>query len=31
MTIIKDGKDYYNTTTINELEKIVAEIKEKQG
>ena len=24
-----DGKDYYNATTIAELEKIVAEIKEK--
>ena len=29
MAIIKDGKDYYNATTIAELEKIVAEIKEK--
>lgn len=29
MAIVKDGKSYYNATTLAELEKIVAEIKEK--
>lgn len=30
VAMIKDGKDYYNATTLAELEKIVEEIKRKQ-
>ena len=29
MAIVKNGKEYYNATTLAELEKIVGEIKEK--
>lgn len=29
IAIVKNGKDYYNATTLSELEKIISDIKEK--